>query len=212
MSYNEGKMGMNNPTLDNRRKWCTLKCHVLSLEKDLWSIDSLAKWARMLVCDPLDGKNSIVEHLPQIFSLECTNHNKLATLHLEYVNCLVLLTTCMQSFFLKFWECRNLVLNAWCEHKLHFLHEHEKFIFIEMSVFDVHAKFVLNRQLLIRVNTLTRAPNTTKTWPLPTLTYFYTFKSSSHCIICVSVHRYPCWLGVIVFFFYCGRMNWVELM
>ena len=39
------------------------------------------------------------------------------------------------------------------------------------NLFDVHTKFSLEWQQLIGVHTPTWAPNTTKTWPFPTLTF-----------------------------------------
>ena len=45
------------------------------------------------LCDPLDGNNSIVENLHIIIMPKCANHTRLATLHLEYVKCLIFLTT-----------------------------------------------------------------------------------------------------------------------
>ena len=44
--------------------------------------------------------------------------------------------------------------------------------FTNINIVDVHAKFALEWQPLIEVNILTWAPNTTKRWSLPTMTFF----------------------------------------
>ena len=51
-----------------------------------------------------------------------------------------------------------------------------------MYVMDVHAKFALEWQPLIKVNTLTLAHDATKTWPLPTVTFF------SHVLLISKFH------------------------
>ena len=65
-----------------------------------------------------------------------------------------------------------------------------------INILDVHSKFALKWQTLIGFNTLTWAPNTTETWPIP----FQTF--SLHILIISKLHKswvyrlYSCWLNV----------------
>ena len=109
-------------------------------------------------CDPLDGNNSIVGNFHKL-SCQCTNHDNLATLHLEYVKCPIFLTTYVQRILKKIIECPNIELDGSCEHKGYFLHEQQiHFTFTKTNKFDVHAKIALRWQTLIGANTLTRVP------------------------------------------------------
>ena len=61
-----------------------------SIKRTFTHSNAPGKWVECL-CDPPDGNNSIAEHLPK-----CANHNRLATLHLEYIECRIYLITYMQ--------------------------------------------------------------------------------------------------------------------
>ena len=157
------------------------------------------------------------EHLhswapPQILVWKCTNHNRLVTMHLEYVNYpMFLINHIYAKNSLRNWEYSNVKMNTWCEHKDLFQKNIKKhFQFYQINIFEVHAKSALKWKLLIGINTLTWAPNTIETWPLPTWTYFYTIYSSTNCMARVSIYRYPCWLDVYSYFNY-GWMSQVDL-
>ena len=126
---------------------------------------------------------------PQILMLECANHNKLATLHLEFVNNSLFLTTYMQRIYLKI---ENVQMIDWMVHMSTkaILHEHHKHISLitTRNIINVHANFILECQPLIGVNTLTWAPNTTKTKPLPTMSLFLFKMFSYHILITSKLH------------------------
>ena len=119
---------------------------------------------------------------PQILMSKCANHNRLATLHLEHVDCLIFLTTKMQNNNKIINPKNQRVSKCWIEWSMWaqrpFLHEHQeswKFTFTKINIIDVHAKFAFEWQPLIGINTLTWAPNITNTWRLPILTFSCTF-------------------------------------
>ena len=77
------------------------KIHVLSCEKDLWQIKFTWKWVESL-CDPPGREQLSSWASPQILMPKCAIQNRLATLHLEYLNNPVFLTTYMQRIPLQF--------------------------------------------------------------------------------------------------------------
>ena len=160
---------------NNWRKWCKRKCHVLFFQKDLWLIKFTWEMTKEACVIHWMGQFDSWAS-PQIIMPKCANHNKLATLHLEYVNCPIFLTTYMQRFFLKLWGCLNIELNSWCEHKGHFY----------MNIIFKHLWCAC--KVCIEVATidwsecpLTWAPNTTKACHFPLghiLTHFYKLHDS----------------------------------
>ena len=55
------------------------------------SISPSRLWMECL-CGPLDGNNSIIQQLHKSSCQKCAKHNRLATLHLDYVNYPIFLT------------------------------------------------------------------------------------------------------------------------
>ena len=96
-------MGLNNRLVldykilkEGMHKW--IACFIQKDKHKTKSFDQSnthGKWAECL-CDPLNGNKSIIEHLHQSLMSKCANQNRLVTLHLEYVNCSIFLTTYMQ--------------------------------------------------------------------------------------------------------------------
>ena len=73
---------------NNWRKRCTRKCCVLSSQEDLWPNKFILKVSWMLLWSTRwEQLNSWAP--PQILMPKCVNHIRLATLHLECVNCLI---------------------------------------------------------------------------------------------------------------------------
>lgn len=72
---------------ENWRKGCTRTFHLLlDLQKKTCDQLNLARIWMECLCGPLDGNNSIILNLHKISCQKCANHNRLATLHLDYVN------------------------------------------------------------------------------------------------------------------------------
>jgi hypothetical protein len=155
---------------------------------------SLEQWMECL-CDPLDGNNSITEHLNK-FSCQSVQTT------IREPPCLWSMYVWLSRIFnhkyvenssLK--ECPYVKLSNLCEHKGHFyMNIKTYFILTSMNINDVYAKFALKWQPLVKVNILAWTPYTTKKWPLPTFMFFYTFQSSPNCT--EHVGRSPLWPDV----------------
>ena len=178
MNCFEGKRGHEYPfgVLDynNLRKRCTRNTMFYPPKKTFDQSKSLEKWVRGMIEWSTRWEQLNSWALPQILMPKYAIHYRLATLCLEYANCPIFLTTFVQRIPSKWKECANVRLNGRYEHKGHFYMNIKRcFTFTKTNIIDVHAKFALEWQPLIGFDTLTWAPNTTKTWPLPAFTFFF---------------------------------------
>ena len=125
------------------------------------------------LCDHSYWNNSIVEH---IFMPKCAVHNRPTTLHLVYVTIPLLQqptkTKQINPWKLKIVHVLNWRVDASAQALFYMNIKKTSHLYQNKHLWCiVHAKFALEWQPMIGDNTLTWAPNTTKTWPLFTLTF-----------------------------------------
>jgi hypothetical protein len=129
---------------------------------------------------------------PQNLVPKCANHNKLAHLALgvrklshasEHVHAKILQN--FESVQMLNWMV-EVITKA-------ISHEQPKNTFTKINIFDVHAKFALKWQLLIGINTLTWAPNTTR--DMITSPIWHILKHYNHLqivwLMCLYMRQFP---------------------
>ena len=174
MSYFEGKVGVNN---------------------NMWVVLYYNRWRGRLMhkemsCfippkkSPFDPSHSLGEtsgvlvwfvRWERLNSWEpLRNHSRRATQCLECVNCPMFLTTWhwipwnLDTVQMLIWTIDASIKGCFNVNTI-------RVTFTVINVVDGHAKFALEWQWWTRIHTLTWAPSTTKTWPLPTFTFISTF-------------------------------------
>ena len=136
--------------------------------------NSLRKWTKCL-CDPLNGNDSIVNHLHK---LSCANHNKLSTLHLENVDQPIFLTTYVQIIHYESRVSKCYIKQSmWAQ--MPFSHEHYKIIIIKHFYQNKHHWCLCKVCIGVATIDWSQHPHMSsqlnKTWSLPSLTFFCTF-------------------------------------
>lgn len=123
--------------------------------------------------DPLDGDNSIVEYLPESQCKTCksqwASHLRIGLCKLSHVS-----NHIYAKYLSKNMECPEILLHNWCGHKGHIHKNMRKMIIItDTNTIDIHAKCTFKCQVLIGVDTLIWACNTTKDMILCYFAVFY---------------------------------------
>ena len=112
---------------------------------------------------------------PQVPIPKCANHQRLIAFAFGVCKFAHKFLPHICKEIMKVLRVSNVKLNSQCEHKGHFYTNITKyFTFTLINIFDVYASFELKWRLLIGVNTLTWALDTTKTWPVPSLLHIFT--------------------------------------
>ena len=177
-------------------------------QKDLSPINFTWKMSRMLVWSTRwEWLNSWAP--PQILMSQCANHNKVATLHLEYVIYPIFLPIRMQRIPQKLKIFRILDWTIPCEHKGHF------YVSIKVSRLHQNKHHWCSCKVCIGVAIIdwSQHPRMSSQHNknMTTSTISYIFRWPPTCTTHVSMDRYPCWLHVYSHFDHKGA-SWVRLM